>query len=115
MAQFSKMMPTQSKVIRNGKQNLIPANQLVPGDLVKVTCGDKIPADIRLIQISGLKTELSALNGESEPIECVINSQNDDPIYSKNVIFNSCLIIEGEALGIVIRTGDSTFIGSIAK
>jgi len=55
------------------------------------------------------------LNGESEPVECVVNTQNDDPIYSKNIVFNSCLIIEGEALGIVIRTGDSTFIGSIAK
>ena len=44
-----------------------------------------------------------------------MNSANNDPIYSKNIIFNSCLAVEGEGYGIVIRTGDKTFIGSIAR
>ena len=43
---------------------------MVPGDLVKVSCGDKIAADIRMVHVSGLKSELSALNGENEPTEC---------------------------------------------
>ena len=109
------MMPSQCVVIRNGQKLKIDCQNLVIGDVVKITIGDKIPADIRLIGLSGLKTELSALNGESEPVECQLKSANDDPMYSKNIIFNSCLIIEGDAVGVVVKTGDNTFIGSIAK
>jgi len=65
--------------------------------------------------VNGLKTELSALNGESEPVECEVRFCSDDVMYAKNIIFNSCLILEGEGLGIVVRTGNKTFIGSIAN
>ena len=109
------MMPSQCVVIRNGQKNKINCLNLVIGDIVKIINGDKIPADIRLISVSGLKTELSALNGESEPVECQLKSANDDAMYSKNIIFNSCLIVEGDAIGVVVKTGNDTFIGSIAK
>lgn len=59
--------------------------------------------------------EQSSLTGESEPVECFLEHQHDEAIEAKNVVFNSCLVVEGEGYGVVIRTGDATFIGSIAK
>lgn len=63
----------------------------------------------------GLKVEQSALNGESEPVEVSEQSLSENPIESRNIIFNGCLCLEGNALGIVIKTGDETFLGLIAQ
>jgi sodium/potassium-transporting ATPase subunit alpha len=63
----------------------------------------------------GLKVEQSALNGESEPVEVSQHSLNPHPIESRNIIFNGCLCLEGSATGVVIRTGDETFLGLVAQ
>jgi len=89
---------------------------LVIGDVVKIESGDRIPADLRIIYCNGLTVEQSSVTGESEPIEITVESQNTNNfLESKNVVFNSCLVLEGMAYGVVYRTGDKTFIGCIAR
>lgn len=115
MGKFKKMLPPKCKVVREGREDEIKAEELVLGDIVKVQGGDKIPADLRIIVNNGLKVEQSALNGESEPVEVSDKSLHEDFLESKNIIFNGCLCLEGMAKGIVIKTGDSTFLGIVAQ
>ena len=115
MGKFKNMLPPKCRVIRDGIEDEIKAEELVIGDVVKVQGGDKIPADLRVIVNNGLKVEQSALNGESEPVEVSEKSLHQDFLESKNIIFNGCLCIEGMAKGIVIKTGDNTFLGIIAQ
>jgi sodium/potassium-transporting ATPase subunit alpha len=90
---------------------------LVPGDLVLVNNGDKVPADMVLLLCRGLKTENSSLTGESEPIACTdrVSSVGTRMFECKNMAFNSSLCFDGTAIGLVMRTGDKTAIGTIAK
>lgn len=115
MGQFKKMLPPVCTVIRNGKEDQTKAENLVVGDIVKIEGGKRIPADIRVIQSRGLKVEQSALNGESEEIEIFAESLGHDIMDSKNLIFNGCQAIEGSAVGVVINTGDNTYLGLVAK
>jgi sodium/potassium-transporting ATPase subunit alpha len=114
MSTFKKMLPSYSTVIRNGRELRIPASELVVGDLVKLGLGDKVPADIRIIISRDLKVECSSLTGESDAIAITVESHHDLPLESRNIVFNSSLVMNGEGIGIVIRTGDHTLIGSIA-
>ena len=115
MGKFKSMMPPKCKIVRNGVEMEIKAEDLVLGDLVIIQGGDKIPADLRIISNNGLKVEQSALNGESEPVEVSEIALHDDFLESKNIIFNGCLCLEGSAKGIVIKSGDETFLGIIAQ
>ena len=114
MSKFKNMLPPKCKVIREGVEQMINAKDLVIGDLVKLSTGDKTPADLRIISVHGLKVDQSSITGENEPIEIFFDSQHEHFQESKNIVFNSCLCQEGQAIGIVIRTGNETFIGSIA-
>ena len=115
MGKFKSMMPPKCKILRNGVEMEIKAEELVLGDLVVIQGGDKIPADLRIISNNGLKVEQSALNGESEPVEVSEKALHDDFLESKNIVFNGCLCLEGSAKGIVIKSGDETFLGIIAQ
>jgi len=66
------------------------------------------------LQCNDLKVENSSLTGESEPVECTVEKQSDMVTEAKNFIFNSSLVMNGEARGVVVRTGDRSFIGCIA-
>lgn len=114
MAKFKNMLPPKCTVIREGQEAKINASELVPGDIVKLSTGDKTPADMRILMVRGLKVDQSSITGENEPIEISFESQSEHFQESKNLVFNSCLVQEGQAIGIVVRTGNSTFIGSIA-
>ena len=114
MATFKKMLPAQTSVIRDGKEGRISASELVPGDLVRLNLGDRVPADIRIIDSKELKVECSSLTGESDAIGITVERQHDSPAESRNLVFNSSLVMNGEGRGIVIRTGDFSMIGSIA-
>lgn len=115
MGKFKKMFPQQCTIIRDGTEKMIQAVDLVVGDLIKVQGGNKVPADLRIIYNRGLKVEQSALNGESEPVQVSERSVNDHFIESRNIIFNGCLCLEGNAYGVAIKTGDNTYLGIIAQ
>ncbi|ODN05419.1 Sodium/potassium-transporting ATPase subunit alpha [Orchesella cincta] len=114
MESFSKMVPSYANVIREKKLQSINATDLVVGDIVEVKFGDRIPADIRIIECSGFKVDNSSLTGESEPQSRSPQCTDENPMESKNLAYFSTNALEGTAKGIVVATGDGTFIGRIA-
>ena len=107
-----------ARVIRNGKEAVIDASQLVPGDMIHLEAGDFIPADARLIKSTSLKSEESALTGESVPSEknaSVIVDINAPLGDRSNMVFSGCSITYGTALAIVTATGMNTEMGKIAN
>lgn len=88
---------------------------LVVGDVVNLSVGDSVPADIRIISSSGFKVNNSALTGESDTLERGPNNVQHDPKEATNMIFFGTDASEGTCTGVVVRTGDDTFIGKIAQ
>ncbi|CAE8590596.1 unnamed protein product [Polarella glacialis] len=114
MGSLMKMVPAQSSVIRDGKPRRIPAAELVVGDLVQLKGGDRVPADLRIIQTSGLKVECSSLTGEPDAFEVTVVATHDEPHETRNIVFSTSQCTEGSAYAIVIRTADKTLIGMVA-
>ncbi|XP_055342143.1 sodium/potassium-transporting ATPase subunit alpha-B-like isoform X2 [Paramacrobiotus metropolitanus] len=114
MDSFKNMIPQHALVIRNSQKSSIVADQLVLGDLVEVKGGDRIPADLRIIESKSLKVDNSSLTGEAEPQSRTTES-NENPLESKNIAFFSTNAVEGTGVGIVIRCGDNTVMGRIAQ
>ena len=88
--------------------------EVVVGDVIEVKFGDRIPADIRIIESSGFKVDNSSLTGESEPQYRSPEFNNENPLDTQNLAFFSTNAVEGTAVGIVINTGDNTVMGRIA-
>ena len=114
MDSFKNMVPDQANVLRNGETATILAKELVIGDIVFVKGGDRIPADIRIIEASGMKVDNSSLTGESEPQARTPEFTNENPLETKNIAFFSTNCNEGSAKGVVIKCGDDTVMGRIA-
>ncbi|KAJ5078231.1 intein-containing sodium/potassium-transporting atpase subunit alpha precursor [Anaeramoeba ignava] len=114
MEGFKKLVPQISVVIRDGKQKTIDATQIVPGDIILVKAGDKIPADIRIIESSDFQVDNSSLTGESDPQSRTVKCTSENPLETANLAFYSTLATQGHAKGVSIFTGDSTVIGRIA-
>jgi len=115
MESFKNMIPQQALVIRDGQKQQIVAMNLVLGDVVEVKGGDRIPADLRIIDCNNMKVDNSSLTGESEPQSRGTECTNDNPIETKNVAFFSTNCVEGSARGVVIKCGDDTVMGRIAS
>ncbi len=114
---LQKLSDHASKVIRNGKLEIIPSKLLVPGDIVVLETGDYIPADLRIIEAVNLKAQESALTGESVPVEKqteLITDENVGIGDRINMLFSSSLITYGRGKGIVVETGMNTEVGKIA-
>ncbi|XP_067009295.2 sodium/potassium-transporting ATPase subunit alpha-like [Anabrus simplex] len=115
MDSFKDMMPEFATVIRDGVKQVIPLQEVVIGDLVVIKGGDKIPADMRIIESHGLMVDNSSLTGESEPQRRITESTHNNPLETKNLAFSSTLVVEGTGKGIVISIGDNTVMGRIAE
>jgi Ca2+-transporting ATPase len=102
------MLAPTAEVIRDDQPTMIPATELVPGDLVILTEGQKVPADITLEISAGLRIDESALSGESVPVD---RSADD----AENAVFMGTLIVGGRGEGWVTATGTSTRFGQIAE
>ena len=89
-------------------QKIDPA-LLVPGDVVRLCLGDRVPADMRIVYTADLKTECSSLTGEPDAIAATVVALHDSPLEARNIAFSSSLVMNGEGFGVVIR-----MIGSIA-
>ena len=114
---LEKLTDHASKVIRNGHLEVIPAKELVPGDIVTLDTGDYIPADLRVFEAVNLKAQEASLTGESMPVEKSIKII-DDPETGigdrTNMLFSSSLVTYGRGKGIVVETGMTTEVGKIA-
>ncbi len=111
------MLTHQAMVRRDGKNFLMPAEQLVPGDIVTLESGDKVPADLRLLQVKNLRADESMLTGESLPVEkntaaVGVNAPLGDRFC---LAYSGTLVTYGTALGLVVSTGDKTEIGRISS
>lgn len=107
-----------SRVIRDGKESVIEASQLVPGDIIRLEAGDFVPADARIITSASLKAEESALTGESVPSEkdAATAIPKDVPLGDRhNMLYSGCSISYGRAKAVVTATGMNTEMGKIAN
>merc|ERR1712223_1265319 len=102
------------KVRRDGKKMDIEAKELTLGDIVDVQFGDRIPADIRVLDSRGFKVDNSSLTGESEPQTRSPDFTHENPLETRNLAFFSTNAVEGTATGIVVNVGDNTVMGRIA-
>uniref|UniRef100_A0A914EHQ3 Cation-transporting P-type ATPase N-terminal domain-containing protein n=1 Tax=Acrobeloides nanus TaxID=290746 RepID=A0A914EHQ3_9BILA len=104
---FKNLLPEASVTVRDGTEASIPAADLVVGDIIRIKNGSRVPADARILQCSQLKLETSAITGEAEPIDHTSDPapENVNIFDAKNVAFNGSLCVDGDGVGIVIRTG----------
>ncbi len=115
---LKNMSAPHARVVRNGSEEIIAAADLVPGDIIKLEAGDFVPADARLITSVSLKSEESALTGESVPSEkdALAVLEKDAPIGDRcNMVFSGCSITYGTATAVVTATGMDTEMGKIAN
>ncbi len=114
---LKKLSSPHAHVIRSGSEIFIPAEKLVPGDLVILNTGDLIPADLRITEAVNLKVEESALTGESLPSEKMadIKFAKNTPLGDRrNILYSTSSISSGHGAGIVTETGMNTQVGKIA-
>jgi Ca2+-transporting ATPase len=113
-----KMAAPMATVLRDKEEFEIPARELVPGDIVFLRAGDKIPADLRLVEIFNLKVEESVLTGESLPVEKNIASLTEDDLplgERSNMAYAGTIATYGRGSGVVVSTGMNTEFGKIAR
>jgi sodium/potassium-transporting ATPase subunit alpha len=116
MKTIGGMLPSTASVIRGGqRRDDVPVRDLVVGDIVEVKIGEKVPADLRVIQQNQLKVDNSVLTGESEPIPRTVNNTDPNFMESKNMMFMGTSVTEGTGRGVVVATGKNTVMGKITK
>jgi magnesium-transporting ATPase (P-type) len=109
------MLSAEARTLRNGAVRMIPAEQLVSGDVVLLESGDRIPADVRLVEVKNLRTEEAALTGESVPADkSVAPGPRKATIGDRHGMgFSGTMVVSGRATGVVVATGAGTELGRI--
>lgn len=113
MESFRDLMPSMVRVFRDGDEVEIDASLIVPGDIIHLSEGDRVPADGRLLKDNLFRVDLSSLTGESEAILLDSNHQHENPLESHNMVFSGSLVESGDGLVVVCATGMETQIGKI--
>ncbi|MCF8296895.1 MAG: HAD-IC family P-type ATPase [Saprospiraceae bacterium] len=113
---LSEMVPQNAIVIRDGKKNIVPVTEVVPGDIVILESGDRVPADMRVIMQKNLQVEEAALTGESLPVQKTAKAvELDAPLGDRtNMVFGGTLVTTGTATAVVTGTGANTELGRIS-
>jgi magnesium-transporting ATPase (P-type) len=109
------MLSAEARTMRSGDTRLIPAEELVPGDVVLLESGDRIPADLRLIDAKNFRTEEAALTGESVPAEKTVDAVPVNATVGDrgSMAFSGTMVVSGRATGVVVGTGNETELGRI--
>ncbi len=117
IAALKRLASQTATVIREGKQHVIPAADLVPGDIILLDEGSRIPADARILQSFGLHVSEASLTGESLPVSkhSAVLPKEVPLADQKNMVFSSTAVTSGRAMAVVVRTGMHTEIGKIAR
>lgn len=117
LAALSRALTTETTVLRAGQKQRIDARELVPGDIVLLASGDKVPADLRLLHSRSLQVDESALTGESLPVEKDPSVLDHDMTLADraNMAYSSTLVTYGTGIGVVVAIGDNTEIGRISE
>ena len=111
------MLSLNATVLRDGRRHEIQAEQLVVGDIVLLTSGDKVPADLRLVEVRQLRVEEATLTGESEPVEKAVDAVAAQTVLGERscMAYSGTLVVYGQARGVVVATGAVTEIGRISS
>jgi cation-transporting P-type ATPase F len=111
------MVRTHAKVVRDGHEHTVPSEQLVPGDLVLLEAGDKVPADLRLLRSAELRVNESALTGEAQtvPKDDAVLPEATPLADRSNMVFSGTLVSTGTGAGIALATGAETELGEIHR
>ncbi|MCS6815133.1 MAG: HAD-IC family P-type ATPase, partial [Cyanobacteria bacterium] len=117
IASLAKAVTTETTVLREGQPLRIPSRELVPGDLVLLASGDKVPADLRLLQVRNLQVDESALTGESVPVDKSTQVLPvDTPLAERrNMAYAGSFVTFGQGRGIVVATANATEVGKISQ
>lgn len=116
MEALRKMTALEAQVLRDGGLRKIDAQFVVPGDVVSVEAGSKVPADLRVIESYALRVEEAALTGESQPVEKFMDCLDGEKTIAeqKNMLFANTIVVGGRARGVAVGTGMNTEFGKIA-
>jgi Ca2+-transporting ATPase len=116
MEALKKMAAPTASVLRDGEEKEVPASELVPGDIILLRTGDRIPADARLIEAINLKTDEAPLTGESVPVEKITKPLPGEVSVGdrKNMVFSGTAVVYGRGTAVVVATGMATEFGKIA-
>ncbi|PLN75461.1 putative Na/K ATPase alpha 1 subunit [Aspergillus taichungensis] len=116
MNSILNLLPSEALVLRDGKQTKVPSTELVAGDIVYISIGNKIPADMRLFQSSGdVRFDRAILTGEADEIEGAIESTDTNFLETRNIALMGTSVTNGNATGVVVLTGSRSVMGRIAK
>jgi sodium/potassium-transporting ATPase subunit alpha len=114
LEELKKLLPFYVKVLREGRERNILGREIVPGDIILLSEGDRVPADARVIETAGLKMNHAPLTGESEPLLRTTEPYSGDSIESPNIAFAGTTVVSGSGRAIVFATGMKTEFGRIA-
>ncbi|MBS3804942.1 MAG: HAD-IC family P-type ATPase [Oleiphilaceae bacterium] len=114
---IKNMLSPKARVRRDGKLKTVPAEELVPGDIVIISSGDRVPADLRLLSAKQLRAEEAPLTGESEPVSKTTEPVEEDAELAdrKSMVYASTLCVHGASEGLVVATAMDTEIGHISE
>lgn len=118
LAALKNMVKSSATVVRDRRETIVPSEEIVPGDVIVLREGDKIPADARIFSSQSLKVDEAALTGESEPVSKSTESGATDdapPADQRNMVFRGTYVVGGEARAVVVATGSKTVIGGISE
>jgi sodium/potassium-transporting ATPase subunit alpha len=116
MASIKTMLPDDCLVLRNGVQAVVHATGLVPGDVLMIRQGNKVPVDARIVESSvDLKFDRSILTGESKPLQGTVQSTDENYLETKCITLQGTHCVSGSAVVVCVATGDNTVFGRIAK
>ncbi|KAI9691942.1 MAG: hypothetical protein M1822_008015 [Bathelium mastoideum] len=116
MRSILDLLPSDALVLRDGDWSKIPSTDLVTGDIVKIQIGNKVPADLRLLETSGdVRFDRSMLTGENEEVEGAVSETDQNFLESRNIAAMGTSVTNGQAIGIVVLIGGSTIMGRIAR
>jgi len=114
MKSIRNLIAEEATVIHNGERMTIPSADIVVGDIVLLTLGNRVPADIRIVEASSdLRFDRSLLTGESDMIPGTVLSTSDNAMETRNLALNSTFVVQGKCTGVVFATGDRTIMGRI--
>jgi sodium/potassium-transporting ATPase subunit alpha len=112
---LKKLLPFRVTVCRDGRETELSVDEVVPGDVIRLAEGNKVPADLRLVDANDLRVNNASLTGESEPVPRDTSPYPGDPINSLNIVFAGTTVVNGNGTGVVYATGMRTEFGRIAQ
>ena len=117
MEALRRLEQLEARVVRDGETRTVPADELVPGDIVPLEAGDVVPADLRLVAAEKLRMDESQLTGESVPVDKTSEALEGEPALAerRNMAFKGCFATQGSGMGVVVATGSATELGRIAE